>query len=96
MRRVVLVLDSPDVFVVVRLIEVEHFLIVRHLKLVVLFLHLVFLKAQGMVFLELPHILVGLQALRGESNLVKLKNFRAQKIGGSEQAQEANNAEGFG
>jgi hypothetical protein len=34
-----------------------------------------------MVFLELPHILVGLQALGGESNLVKLKNFRAQKIG---------------
>ena len=82
--------------VVFGLIEIEHFPIVRHLKLVVVFLHLVFPKAQGMVFLELPHILVGLQALGGESNLVKLKNFRAQKIGGTEQAQEANNDEGFG
>ena len=49
-----------------------------------------------MVFLELAHVLVGFQALGGKPNLVELEDFRAEKIGGAEQAKESNDAEGLG
>ena len=94
--RVVLVFDSSYLFVVVRFVEAEHFLIVLHFEIVVLFLNLVLLNEKGMVFLEFAHCLVGLEAFGGKSNLVEFEDFRADEISGAKKREEAEYAKPFG
>ena len=94
--RVVLVLDSSCLFVVVRFVEAEHFVIVLHFEIVVLFLNLVLPNEKGMVFLKLAHCLVGLEAFGGKSNLVEFEDFRADEISGAKKREEAEYAKTFG
>ena len=86
--RVVLVFDSSYLFVVVRFVEAEHFLIVLHFEIVVLLLNLVLLNEKGMVFLKLGHCLVELEAFGGKSNLVEFGDFRADEISGANKREE--------
>ena len=96
MGRVVLVFDSSYLFVAVRFVEAEHFLIVLHFEIVVLFLNLVFLNEKGMVFLKLGHCLVELEALGGKSNLVEFGDFRADEISGAQKRERRRVCSSFG